>query len=242
MSRQKSIKQGSMLINSCRSTHEYCDTIVGSWMANGSTYSSAQNCSDCELSVLKRQLESPFGYSDEAAEDFVSLTSSCGATGYDFASPTPYALNATSTGAGSSASATASSSCSGFHTVEKEESCVTISEARNVSTYGLIASNALDAACNSISEGRNLCLPSTCKTYQLGLSDTCESLISSLEITMAQLLAWNPMINTGCSNLASWIGWYLCARYDNPSQHFSHNGVFNCILLFTRCVCELQLI
>ncbi|OGE53422.1 hypothetical protein PENARI_c008G09124 [Penicillium arizonense] len=204
------------------STHEYCDTIVSSWMANGSTYSSAQNCSACELSVLKRQLESPFGYSDEAAEDFVSLTSSCGATGYDFATPTAYALNATSTGAGSSASATASSSCSGFHTVEKEESCVTVSEANNVSTYGLIASNALDAACNSISEGRNLCLPSTCKTYQLGLSDTCESLISSLDITMAQLLAWNPMINTGCSNLASWIGWYLCAS--SPSGTITVNA------------------
>lgn len=216
-------KQNKTLTTSHRDTKEYCDTIVSSWMANGSPYSSAQNCSSCELSIQKRQLESPFGYSDEAAEDFISLTSSCGATGYDFATPTAYALNATSTGAGSSATATASPSCSGFHTVEKDESCVTISEANNVSTYGLIAANALDAACNSISEGKSLCLPSTCKTYQLGLTDSCDSLTRTLDITMAQLLAWNPMINTGCSNLASWIGWYICARYDNSSQTLSHN-------------------
>ncbi|KAJ5218703.1 uncharacterized protein N7498_000802 [Penicillium cinerascens] len=193
------------------STNEYCDTIVSSWMSNGSTYSSAQNCSACELSIQKFQLESPFGYDDEAANYFASLTSSCGATGYDFATPTAYALNATSTGTGSTASATFSPPCSGFHTVKEDESCVTISEANSVSTYSLITTNALDMACNLLSEGRNLCLPSTCTTHQLEFGETCDSLTSSLGITMAQLLAWNPMINTGCSNLASWRGWYICA-------------------------------
>ncbi|KAK5636388.1 hypothetical protein RRF57_012100 [Xylaria bambusicola] len=48
-------------------------------------------------------------------------------------------------------------------------------------------------------------------TYQLEMTDTCDSLVESWNITFAQLLAWNPMINPPCSNLAAWRGWYLCA-------------------------------
>ncbi|CRL29031.1 unnamed protein product [Penicillium camemberti] len=70
------------------STNEYCDEIVAGWVSNGSEYTSAQNCSPCELGLQKLQLESPFGYSDESAEAFSSLISSCSATGYTFATPT----------------------------------------------------------------------------------------------------------------------------------------------------------
>ncbi|KAJ5800077.1 uncharacterized protein N7518_002145 [Penicillium psychrosexuale] len=97
------------------------------------------------------------------------------------------------------------------YSVRANDTCVTISAANEVSTYNLISENALDVACNGISEGKTLCLPETCTTYQLELADTCDSLVSDLNIKFAQLLAWNPNINTGCSNLASWRGWYLCA-------------------------------
>lgn len=198
------------LADSIRSTKEYCDEIVADWMSNGTEYTAAQNCSVCELGVQQIQLASPFGYDDDSAEHFASLTSSCSATGYAYTTPTRYALNGTAT---ATTTSTATPSCAGsWYTVEADDTCVTISGANNVSTYGLISQNALDAACNSIYEGRTLCLPPTCKTHQLGMVETCTSLMSSLDITMAQLLAWNPMINTGCSNLASWRGWYLCAR------------------------------
>lgn len=189
-----------------RSTNEYCDEIVAGWVSNGSEYTSAQNCSPCELGLQKLQLESPFGYSDESAEAFSSLISSCSATGYTFATPTTYALNATAT------SATRPTCLTSSYSVQADDTCVTISAANNVSTYNLISENALDVACNGISQRKTLCLPETCTTHQLEFADTCDSLVSDFNITFAQLLAWNPNINIGCSNLASWRGWYLCAR------------------------------
>lgn len=179
-------------------------------MSNGTEYTAAQKCSPCELEIQRLQLASPFGYDDESAEYFASLTSSCSAIGYSYTTQTSYALNGTAT---ATTTSTATPTCPGpWYTVETDDTCVTISGANNVSTYRLISQNALDVDCNSIYEGKSLCLSSTCKTYQLEMLDTCTSLVNSLNITMIRLLAWNPIINPGCSNLASWKGWYLCAR------------------------------
>ncbi|KAL4995198.1 hypothetical protein BDV10DRAFT_188314 [Aspergillus recurvatus] len=41
---------------------------------------------------------------------------------------------------------------------------------------------------------------------------------------MAQLLAWNPMINSGCSNLASWRGWYLGVSSPDGSTTIGEGG------------------
>lgn len=178
-----------------------------------SAFTSTQNCSSCEIAVLQYQLNSPMGYDAGVAETFASLTSSCSATTYTWATPTAYALNAT-------AIATSTPTCSNSttsYTVQQNDTCVTISGAESVSTYGLIYTNSLDISCNLLpAVGDPICLPKTCSTYQLQYYDTCDSITSNLNISMAQLLAWNPNINTGCSNLASWRGWYLCARFVTP--------------------------
>lgn len=174
---------------------------------NETEYTTAQNCSMCELGIQQIQLASPFGYSDDGAADFSSLTASCSASGYTYATPTAYALNATTV-------STSTPTCTGSsYVIQGNDTCVSISGANSVSTYGLITKNALDISGDSLPVvGQSLCLPRTCTTYQLDMQDTCDSLVSGLNITMAQLLAWNPNINSGCSNLASWRGWYLCAR------------------------------
>ncbi|KAL4958709.1 LysM peptidoglycan-binding domain-containing protein [Aspergillus stella-maris] len=180
--------------------------IVDRWLyamglSSGAEYTDEQICSFCELGLQRKQLASPFGYNKEAAQDFSSLTSSCGVSTYTYATPTAYALNATTT-------IPYTPTCTASHTVtlEDEESCVSISGQHNVSTFGLINENALAISCNDLSTGRVLCLPRTCQTYQLRIEDTCNTLLTDLGITMAQLLAWNPMINSGCSNLGSWRG------------------------------------
>ncbi|KAF4161886.1 hypothetical protein CNMCM6936_002900 [Aspergillus lentulus] len=187
------------------STGEYCDVVTASW-ANQTEYTAAQNCSPCQLSLQKLQLSSPFGYSDDDAAEFASLIASCSAITYTYATPTAYAVNATT-----STPTTTPTCTGGSYQVQADDTCVSISGAVNVSTYDLISSNALDLACNSLSEGKTLCLPPTCTTHQLDMPDTCDSLTASLNITLAQLLAWNPVINSGCSNLATWRGWFLCA-------------------------------
>ncbi|KAG2025158.1 hypothetical protein GB937_002919 [Aspergillus fischeri] len=112
----------------------------------------------------------------------------------------------------------------GSYQVQANNTCVSISGAVNVSTYDLISSNALDLACNSLSEGKTLCLPPTCTTHQLDMPDTCDSLTASLNITFAQLLAWNPIFNSGCSNLATWRGWFLCASAPTTAAPVPNNA------------------
>ncbi|KAL4880689.1 hypothetical protein BJY04DRAFT_69909 [Aspergillus karnatakaensis] len=67
---------------------KYCDTIVSDWLSNGAEYTTEQKCSYCELGLQQKQLASPFGYSEEGADEFSSLTSSCSKTTYTYATPT----------------------------------------------------------------------------------------------------------------------------------------------------------
>ncbi|RDW83597.1 LysM peptidoglycan-binding domain-containing protein [Aspergillus mulundensis] len=186
------------------SSGDYCDISVANWTSSDANYTADQECSYCGLAVQQKQLASPFGYTEQDAADFASLTLSCSQTTYAYATPTAYALNTTTT-------TPYTPTCTASHTVADGESCVSISGDYNVSTYGLINENALTVSCNELKEGRVLCLPEDCTIWQLDLLDTCDSIQADLNITMAQLLAWNPMINSGCSNLASWRGWHLCA-------------------------------
>ncbi|EFX06453.1 peptidoglycan-binding protein [Grosmannia clavigera kw1407] len=198
-------------------TGEYCDVLVSSWLNetnnNVSAYTSEQNCSYCELALLQYQLASPIGYDEESAEAFSSLTSSCAATTYTYSVPTmtTWALNAT-------AVATTRPTCNATaYTVQEDDTCVSISGEQNVSTYGLITTNALTLACDPLPDvGTELCLSSMCTTYQLQGYDNCDSVVADLGITMAQLLAWNPNINSGCSNLAYFRGWYLASTTAAP--------------------------
>jgi hypothetical protein len=98
------------------------------------------------------------------------------------------------------------------YNVQAIDTCVTISGVNHVSTFALIQENNLEITCSGLYENRPLCLPPSCKTFQLQIPDTCDSLTRDLNMTKAQLLAWNPILDSGCWNLASWRGWYLCAR------------------------------
>ncbi|OJJ42140.1 hypothetical protein ASPZODRAFT_105672 [Penicilliopsis zonata CBS 506.65] len=181
------------------STGNYCDVQIAQWNESEPQYN--WNCSACGLEFQRIQLGSPFGYYAQEARDFASLTASCGVSGYTYTKPTPYAINASATITATSPMCTASS-----YSVQKEDTCVTISGAQGVSTFGLIQANQLDLGCFHLAPGQSLCLPPTCQTHQLEMLETCQTLVKEQNITMAQLLAWNPMIDTGCTNLASWRG------------------------------------
>jgi LysM repeat protein len=56
-----------------------------------------------------------------------------------------------------------------------------------------------------------ICLPPPCKIHQIGLSDTCDSITTAENITIGQLLAWNPVLSAGCGNLIRWRGRFICA-------------------------------
>ncbi|KAK8127251.1 hypothetical protein PG984_008359 [Apiospora sp. TS-2023a] len=196
-------------------TGRYCDTIE-STSANQTSYPDEQACSYCELALQQNQLSSPFGYNVINAQSFASITTSCGELEYGYATPTSYALNATS-------SPVPTPVCQGTNYILREnDTCVSISKGNNIPTYDLIVMNRLNVGCDNLpAPGGSLCLPvgSICTTYQLESNDTCESLVSSWNVTWAQVLSWNPMISPSCTNLASWRGWNLCSS--SPSGHIT---------------------
>lgn len=168
-------------------------------------WTSEQNCSHCQLGIRQLQLSSPFGYWEKGASQFSSLTASCTATGYTYATPAPYALDATKL--------PARKPCAHSYTVQEEDTCISISVDMNVSTYGIIRANGIDINCNFLpAAGSVICLPETCDTYQLDMYDRCEDILAAAGITQQQFLEWNPMIKDSCTRLYGWYGWNLCVR------------------------------
>ncbi|MCJ1245494.1 hypothetical protein MMC30_002698 [Trapelia coarctata] len=200
---------------SCRkdsSSGDFCDPLFTSWL-NETTLTSAQSCSSCFLGVQSVQLNSPLGYDETFAANFQSLTSSCGASGYPFTSPTAYALNGTATITAPASSTTAfTTSCTASYTVQDGDDCNSVARAHNVSTFSLLYENMLNIYCMDFpSAGTSLCLPQQCAVYTVQPGDECDSIVNSTAgITVTQLLAWNPNIESLCGNILGLAGNEIC--------------------------------
>jgi len=51
-------------------------------------------------------------------------------------------------------------------------------------------------------------VPNCNKYYLVGTDDNCSTIEPEEGVTLAQLLAWNPAVNSQCTNL--WLGYYIC--------------------------------
>lgn len=196
------------------SSGNFCDSLFASWI-NETVLTSAQNCSNCFLSVQSLELSSPLGYDANLAANFKSLTSSCGATGYAFTTPTAYGLNGTATNTGAANSTpTSAPNCTGSYTVQSGDDCNSVARANNVSTFFLLHDNMLNIYClNFPGPGASLCLPPHCNIYTVKPGDTCDSIVNKTAgITVTQLLAWNPNINFLCRNINDISGNEICTR------------------------------
>ncbi|KAL2812859.1 hypothetical protein BJX63DRAFT_432363 [Aspergillus granulosus] len=196
---------------SCRKIREesgkYCDEIFVSWL-NQSSLTAEQSCSDCMLGATQIQLNSPFGYSDDFAADFSSLTSSCGATGYPFTSSAVYALPPSST---ESPDSIVTPTCSSPYHVQAGDSCDSIALAHNVSTHAILVAGDLSPTCSNMQAGSALCLPDPCDLYRVQDSDTCDSIVAAhSSVNDVQLLNWNLNINMICGNIAHLVGTLIC--------------------------------
>jgi hypothetical protein len=101
------------------------------------------DCHDCILGTQQTLLNSPFDYTEEFAEEFASLTSSCGATQYSFTPPATYAL-----GTQPSETPLPAPSCSQTYTVKAGDTCNSISTTFNVSTNAIVLGNGLLSDCS----------------------------------------------------------------------------------------------
>jgi LysM repeat protein len=102
-----------------------------------------------------------------------------------------------------SSSSNASQTCiSGrTYTVKPGDTCQTIAATYRVATGTLTIINALLPDCSNLLSDQKLCLPQACDTYLVRQGDTCASIAASFGLTIASLIAYNPAINGGCTNL-----------------------------------------
>ncbi|KAL4739523.1 hypothetical protein BDV11DRAFT_169938 [Aspergillus similis] len=201
---------------SCRkdsSTGEFCDPQVLVW-SQQSFLNSTQACSDCWLGGQAAQLNNPLGYDANLASQFASLTLSCNATGkYPTTSPTSYAMNATATTTKAPATTAPVTSCTGSYTVQEGDGCHSVALSLGVSTYDLLYTNDLDLYCQNFASAVNstLCVPPGCETRVWQASDSCESVVSTLDgVTVPQFLAWNPNFNSLCQNSVNFVNYVVC--------------------------------
>lgn len=104
------------------------------------------------------------------------------------------------------------------YTIKSSDDCNTISKSQGVGTAWLLADNNLDAYCANFPISGTLCITNKCTTVTVGINDTCSSLAAAANITETQFHAWNPVINTACSNLSRMNGTEVCV--DAPGRKF----------------------
>lgn len=205
------------------SSGKFCDSLFAAWI-NETVLTSAQNCSNCFLGVQSLELSSPLGYDANLAANFKSLTSSCDATGYAFTTPTAYGLNGTATNtAAASSTSTFTPNCMTSYTVLSGDDCNSIAHANSVSTFSLLHDNTLSIYCIDFpAPSASLCLPPHCNVYTVKPGDTCDSIVNTTAgITITQLLAWNPNINSLCRNINGIAGYEICTRLVLLINHFA---------------------
>lgn len=216
-------------LNHCLLTEDrsskFCAPQIENWLNSSTGMTAAQNCSTCFLSTLQTELGSYFGYDDELAEEFSSLTSSCLKTNYPVTSPPVYtiahsataSISVTSTFSSASSSATPTVDCAEDYTIQAGDTCYSIGTKFNSSTHGLLYKNNLPAYCVGFpSPGTTLCIPEACDIYTVQGDDTCYSIMFTHDyaFTVTQLISWNPNLNRGCSNINQLVGSQICLSFE----------------------------
>ncbi|KZV65858.1 carbohydrate-binding module family 50 protein [Peniophora sp. CONT] len=178
-------------------------------------------CASCSLNALRIQMSSPFGWDANYVDDWQTTQTECGVS-YGDAVPLSLVLD-TDIAAASNATSynvtatptlkpASSANCAyGTLTVKSGDTCESIATANNLSHDQLVAINGLDLNCTKLpAPGGKICSPGSCTLHTVQSSDTCVGLYTANDITWTQLLAWNPQLDSMCSNLAMQIGKTIC--------------------------------
>lgn len=92
----------------------------------------------------------------------------------------------------------------------------------SVGTAQMLSDNHLQAGCADWpGSATELCIQNTCDTYTVQSNDTCRGVASAHNITLTQLLAWNPSIDPYCVNFGYTEGHVICMSnpmgYEKPT-------------------------
>ncbi|KAF8142403.1 hypothetical protein K438DRAFT_1541694, partial [Mycena galopus ATCC 62051] len=93
--------------------------------------------------------------------------------------------------------------CSPTYTVKSGDTCYDIAAANGLTVAQLLSYNpSIDCASMLPLHLSVLCLGGTCtQTYTVQTGDTCSTIATHVGLTVSQLFALNPSINSGCSSM-----------------------------------------
>jgi spore germination protein YaaH len=93
------------------------------------------------------------------------------------------------------------------------DTCSSVAQKRSVTEYGISDLNGLSIDCDPLPVGKTICIPPTCKVHKIGAADDINELAAKYQVTVGQLVAWNPMIRLDGSNLRNLFDRFICIRY-----------------------------
>ncbi|KAF8193652.1 hypothetical protein BJ912DRAFT_959969 [Pholiota molesta] len=175
-------------------------------------------CSVCTLQPLEIQMTSPFGWDANFVQNWTAIQAQCGVS-YNNTIPSSLVLtnanpNATSynvTAQPTLSPASADNCVFGNYTVKSGDTCQSVAEALSLSYDQLVSVNGLDVNCTLLPPtGQPICLSGSCTLYTVQPADTCVKIYQAQNIGWTQLLAWNPQIDSYCSNIDSQVGKGIC--------------------------------
>ncbi|KAF8457847.1 hypothetical protein BDZ91DRAFT_785929 [Kalaharituber pfeilii] len=187
--------------------------IYGTSWPGANTTAPIDTCDLCFIKSMRIQAGSPYynGPRLLSQSQYQSKTSSCSVTGYPLTTTDPPAISevpATTTTDGSTETPGA---CAGTtYQIQPGDTCHSVSTSQGIGTAWLLMDNDLAAACADFPTSGSLCLVNTCSVYTVAQNDTCDSISSAHNITLAQFKSWNPSINSGCYNLDKMVGYQVC--------------------------------
>lgn len=190
---------------------------------DGGANATVDPCGDCGLGLARLELEYPGTYQDYLVADYSSSVSSCGVTAAPITSPTQVYFDNPRTIVSGYNTTTA---CTGSYVaVPTGISCDDMAERHNISTDSLLMLNQLDGGCaNWPGNLTKMCVEGVCNPYMVQPNDTsCLDLARNFNITLTQLLAWNPTIDPLCQNWNRTINHVICVS--NPAGYVPHDPV-----------------
>ncbi|KAH7263968.1 hypothetical protein B0J15DRAFT_580905 [Fusarium solani] len=106
--------------------------------------------------------------------------------------------------------------CEGtIYTMQKGDTCQSISKAMSMATDRLIERNGLTYTCSDLLEGRNLCIEDSCELVRIEQGQICQDFVKWKWFSTIQLQSWNPTLKPLCNsrlipNLDAVAGRYIC--------------------------------
>ncbi|GJC83778.1 lysM domain-containing protein ARB_00327 [Colletotrichum liriopes] len=182
-------------------------------------HDTSNRCDACLLDSLRFQAGSPYyeGPVLRSRSIYEAKTSSCGVANKPLVPTSNSLLTQVFSIKTTTLAPAPTSTCAGStYTVQSGDDCHSISLSEGISTEWLIIDNKLPAFCHEFPTNGTLCLVNKCAVYTVAEDDTCKSIARAHSITEAQLLAWNPSINSGCYNLV--VGDQVCVKV--PGQPY----------------------